>query len=111
MKLLFDQNLSFRLCQLLDDIFPQSTQTGLVGLARADDLTVWNYAGAEGLTLVSLDSDFADLAALRGPPPKVIWLRFGNLPTDAVAGILRRRAGAILCRILDPAVSRASHLR
>jgi predicted nuclease of predicted toxin-antitoxin system len=62
MKLLFDQNLSFKLCGLLADIFPGSRQARLVGLAEASDRILWNYAKVNGLTLVSLDSDFAEMA-------------------------------------------------
>jgi len=39
---------------------------------------VWEYAKANGFTLVSLDSDFAEMAALLRSPPKVIWLGCGN---------------------------------
>ena len=38
MKLLFDQNLSFKLCQALADLFPGSSQVRLLGLAEADDI-------------------------------------------------------------------------
>ena len=72
MKLLFDENLSFRLCQRHVDIFPGSSQVRLIGLSKADDRAVWDYAGINGYTLVSLDADFAERAALVGPPPKVI---------------------------------------
>ena len=41
MKLLFDQNLSFKLCRTLSDLFPGSTQARLVGLADATDRAVW----------------------------------------------------------------------
>ncbi len=95
MKLLFDQNLSFKLCRQLDDLFPGSSQVRLVGMAQADDRGVWDYAKAKGFTLVSQDSDFAEMAALLGPPPKVIWLRGGNRLTAAVARMLRRQAAAI----------------
>ncbi len=37
MKLLFDQNLSFKLCERLADLFPDSSQARLAGLAEADD--------------------------------------------------------------------------
>jgi len=47
------------------------------------------------MVLVSHDSDFAELAALNGPPPKVIWLRTGNQPTAAIEEALRRYAEAI----------------
>ena len=95
MRLLFDQNLSFKLCRHLADLFPGSTQVRLIGLAEADDRTVWDHAKAHGFTLVSHDSDFAEMAALLGPPPKVVWLRRGNQPTSVIAAMLRQHAGAI----------------
>jgi predicted nuclease of predicted toxin-antitoxin system len=82
MKLLFDQNLSFKLCQELADLYPGSSQTRLLGLAEAVDRAIWRYAGSNGFVLVSLDADFAELAGLLGPPPKVIWLRSGNQPAN-----------------------------
>jgi predicted nuclease of predicted toxin-antitoxin system len=66
MKLLFDQNMSFKLCRSLADLFPDSNHVRLVELASASDRVVWEYAKANGFTLVSLDSDFAEMAALRG---------------------------------------------
>jgi predicted nuclease of predicted toxin-antitoxin system len=95
MKLLFDQNLSFKLCHQLDDLFPGSRHVRLVGLETADDLTIWEFARVEGFVLVSLDADFAELAALLGPPPKVIWLRCGNQPTKVIEKLLRDDAEAI----------------
>lgn len=89
MKLLFDQNLSFKLCRLLGDIFPDSQQVRLAGLETADDSEIWNYATTNGLTIVTLDADFSEMAALIGPPPKVIWLRCGNQKTAIVEALLR----------------------
>ena len=83
MTLLFDQNLSFRLCRCLADLFPGSSQARLIGLDRADDRILWNFAKENNYTLVSLDADFAEIVALLGPPPKVIWLRCGNQPPTA----------------------------
>ena len=34
MKLLFDENLSFKLCRQLSDVFPGSSQVRLAGLER-----------------------------------------------------------------------------
>ncbi|WP_093256410.1 DUF5615 family PIN-like protein [Rubrimonas cliftonensis] len=95
MKLLFDQNLSFKLCDRLSDLFPGSSQARLAGLDRADDRTLWAHAGTHGFVLVSQDADFADMATLYGPPPKVIWLRGGNRSTEAVEAVLRRHATLI----------------
>src|SRR5688572_532065 len=95
MKLLFDQNLSFKLCQRLAELFPDSSQVRLLGLAEADDRAVWKYARDGGFTLVSQDSDFAEMAAVLGPPPKVIWLRGRNQSTAGIEEMLRRHAEAI----------------
>jgi predicted nuclease of predicted toxin-antitoxin system len=95
MKLLFDQNLSFKLCERLSDIFSGSVQARTIGLDRADDLQLWDYAREGAFTLVSLDADFAELSILRGAPPKVIWLRCGNQSTDYVEQLLRQHARAI----------------
>ncbi len=95
MKLLFDQNLSFKLCRLLDDIFPESNQIRLLGMETAEDRVVWEYAKGNDFILVSQDVDFADMATLFGPPPKVIWLRCGNQPTNAIERRLRDHAEAI----------------
>jgi len=88
-KLLFDQNLSFKLCRLLAGLFPDLNQVRLLGLERADDRALWSHAKNNGFMLVSHDSDFADMAALIGPPPKVIWLRCGNQPTVVIERLLR----------------------
>jgi predicted nuclease of predicted toxin-antitoxin system len=77
------------------DLFSDSNHVRLVELASASDRVVWEYAKANGFTLVSLDSDFAEMAALLGSPPKVIWLRCGNQPTSAIERLLRGHSGAI----------------
>ena len=89
MRLLFDQNLSFRLCGLLSDLFPASTQVRLLGLDQASDREIWDYARANGYTIVSQDADYADMCALHGSPPKVVWLRCGNQATFVVERLLR----------------------
>ena len=90
MKLLFDQNLSYKLCALLDDLFPGSSHVRELGLDRADDRFIWQYAKDHHFVLVSQDSDFADMSAHFGAPPKVIWLRCGNRPTGDMVAVLRR---------------------
>ena len=68
MRLLFDHNLSHRLCDRLSDLFPDSTQTRLLGFETAPDQAIWEHAGAYGLAVVTLDKDFADMAVFRGAP-------------------------------------------
>ena len=89
MKLLFDQNLSFKLCRDIADVFPGSAHVRTLGLTEADDRRIWDYARSHSFTIVSQDADFADLAMLLGSPPKVIWLRVGNQPSAVIAALLR----------------------
>ena len=103
-RLLFDQNLSPRLVRRLTDVFPGSLHVTTVGLDRAPDLVVWEYARQHGLMLATKDVDFADLAAIRGFPPRVVWLRLRNCTTAEVESTLRQQASAILQVSTDPLV-------
>src|ERR1700709_257539 len=96
MKLLFDQNLSFRLCEAIANFFPESAHVRLLGLSKADDSAMWECAKAQSFTIVSQDVDFAEMAVLLGSPPKVIWLRAGNQSTAAISTLLRQHAELIV---------------
>jgi len=104
MKLLFDQNLSFKLARQLDDLFPGSRQVRLVGLDRADDNTVWQYARQHDYVLVTQDVDYWALSNLRGFPPEVVWLQCGNQPTRVIEALLRRNHAAVVRFLADPRI-------
>jgi len=101
-KLLLDHNLSHKLVARLADIFPGSTQTRLIDFARAPDPEIWFHARTHGFIIVSKDNDFAELAVLKGAPPKVVWLRIGNCSSGAVERLLRTHASAIEALFNDP---------
>jgi len=42
----------------LADVFPESNQVRLLGMAAADDRSIWQYAKTNGFVLVSQDADF-----------------------------------------------------
>ena len=102
MKLLFDHNLSHKLVTRLADAYPGSTQTRLLGFARAADPEIWFHARTHDFLIVSKDNDFAELAVLRGAPPKVVWLRIGNCSSGAVESLLRVKANVIAEFVTDP---------
>ena len=85
MKLLFDQNISFRILRLLPDSFSDSRQVRMVGLQDCKDTEIWQFAKQNDFTIVTFDIDFFDISILRGFPPKIIWLRTGNLTTSEIA--------------------------
>ena len=91
MKVLLDQNLSPRLCEDLKDLLPHAVHVRDVGLESADDLVVWTYARQHGLTIVTKDADFNNLAFLLGAPPKVVWIKLGNCSTSDIEALLRTR--------------------
>ena len=101
MRLLFDQNLSPRLKEMLRDLTPDSLHIRDVGLESADDATVWAFAKDHELTIVSKDSDFRQLSFTLGQPPKVIWIRRGNCSTSEVESILRSHYADLLTFIRD----------
>ncbi|MBI5948750.1 MAG: DUF5615 family PIN-like protein [Chloroflexi bacterium] len=95
MKLLFDQNFSRHLAGRLADGFPESDHVLAMGLARATDREVWQFAREHDFMVVSKDDDFNELARLLGSPPKVIHLAIGNSTTTEVEAVLRSSIGSI----------------
>jgi predicted nuclease of predicted toxin-antitoxin system len=104
-KLLFDENLSHHLVELLTDCYPESGHVRLVGLGRVDDSVVWDYAAAHGLTIVSKDSDFHQRSLVFGPPPKVAWVQLGNCSTSEIEDVLRRHVSDLERLERDPAAA------
>jgi len=89
-KLLFDENLSPRLVDLLHEEFPGSEHVGRAGMTGALDTRVWNFARENDFVIVSKDDDFRQRSFVKGAPPKVVWLQVGNAGTQAVAHLLKR---------------------
>ena len=78
MKLLLDENLTFRLVRALQAEYPGSCHVKDVDLMETNDMLVWQWAQRNGFAILTQDVDYEQLASLRGHPPKVIYLRFGN---------------------------------
>ena len=95
MKLLFDQNISFRLISKISHIFPEARQVRQLGIENDLDIDIWYYAKQHSYTICTFDSDFYDLSNLKGHPPKIIWLRIGNTSTNFLADIIINKKDAI----------------
>jgi predicted nuclease of predicted toxin-antitoxin system len=95
LKLLYDQNLPARFVTSLADLFPGSEHLKNVGLATANDRTVWDYAGKKGFAIISKDSDFHQMSFLYGAPPKAIWRRCGSCSVAELETIIRQDHGKI----------------
>lgn len=79
MKLLFDQNISFRILKQLRKLYPEARHVSEYSLIS--DRKIWNYAKEKKYSIITFDADFYELAALLGHPPKIVWLRLGNTST------------------------------
>jgi predicted nuclease of predicted toxin-antitoxin system len=56
-----------------------------VGLENKPDTSIWAYAKSYNFSIVTFDADFYDISQIKGCPPKIVWLRTGNLTTSAIA--------------------------
>ena len=96
MRLLFDQNLSPRLKDRLQDLYPDSKHVRDAGLGSAADFAVWAYAKEHDFVITSKDAGFRQLSFAFGHPPKVVWVRRGNCSTSQIESILRDHYSEIL---------------
>jgi predicted nuclease of predicted toxin-antitoxin system len=92
-KLLLDFNLSPKLLQLLQGLFPGTTHAKMTDLsAEAEDIVIWEYAKHENFIILTADRDFLHLANRFGQPPKLIRLEGMNYRTSHAASVLQRNA-------------------
>ncbi|HMS08761.1 MAG TPA: DUF5615 family PIN-like protein [Pyrinomonadaceae bacterium] len=96
MKLLLDQNLSWKLVEELAESYPDSKHIKQVFSTAADDRDIWNYAKENGFAIVTKDDDFVQKSLLLGHPPKVIWIRLGNCKTEHIFQLLTRSRETVL---------------
>ena len=96
MKLLLDQNISYRLVARLSVEYPDTTYIRFLGMEGANDATIWRFAHQEGYGIVTHDADFSGLSALTpGRAPLVVWLRCGNQPKSVILKKLLEHRGEI----------------
>lgn len=84
MRLLVDENISWRLKRSLPqwDILPANEITST---SKITDTSIWQYAKTNNYTILTFDEDFVELHNLNSYPPKIVWLRMGNVTTQEIA--------------------------
>lgn len=98
---LFDQNISFRVVNQLSDCFPECKHVSDVGLMGSKDSDIWTFARKNSY-VVTFDSDFYEISLMNGIPPKIIWLKTGNLMSKEIIALLKMNTEIILEFINNP---------
>jgi len=70
-----------------------------LGLAGADDRTIWEHAVLQGFVIVTKDEDFALRRALEATGPAIVWIRTGNTRKGALLRWFAPLLGDILAAL------------
>lgn len=79
MKLWLDQNISYKVVRYLTEKVPELTHVKFVGLLNAEDNEIWKFAKTNDYVIITFDADFYELQIIKGFPPKIVWIRAGNM--------------------------------
>lgn len=75
MQFLIDENLPKKLILDSQHAFMHVEEIG----TQLTDTEVWEYAKANSFIVITKDTDFYNRMSVHGPPPKVIWVKLGNM--------------------------------
>ena len=74
-KFLIDENLPKTLQLQTNDKFIHVCNLG----KQMTDSEIWEYAKQNDYIIITKDTDFFERIILLGTPPKIIWIRLGNM--------------------------------
>lgn len=89
MNLLLDENISWRIKSNLSKFVDKVIHVHDISNERLTDIEIWNYAKANSLIILTYDADFSDILNYKGFPPKIIWLRRGNMSKNQVEALIK----------------------
>lgn len=85
-----DAQLSPALAPWIEETFGLTARSAKrLGLRDASDRAIFEAARQAEAVVMTKDADFVRLLALHGPPPRVLWLTFGNTANARVRDVLR----------------------
>ncbi len=88
MKLLIDNNLSFKLVLPLEANYPGTKHIREVLTVNVDDDNVWNHAKSNDFIILTKDNNFNERSQLEGCPPKIVHLICGNKSTLHILNLI-----------------------
>lgn len=87
-RLLFDESIPWTIVERLSASFPFSEHVRGRSGGMVTDREAWRLSRAGSFVFVTADPQFIDMSAVRGAPPKVIWLKGATTDVEAIAARL-----------------------
>ncbi len=78
MRYLVDAQLPPALARFLSGLERQAEHVVDIGLAGANDSTIWSQAVSTGAAIITKDDDFVKRHYLIADGPPIVWIRVGN---------------------------------
>ncbi|QDA61476.1 DUF5615 family PIN-like protein [Hymenobacter jejuensis] len=91
MRLLLDENISWRLAAYLQPYCAEVLHVRDIGLANSPDTTIWRYARQHGYDIITKDEDFLRLVITEGFPPRIVAVQNAQIPVGKLAEFLLAR--------------------
>ena len=91
MRLLLDENISWRLAAYLRPHCAVVLHVRDIQLDNSPDTSIWRYARQHGYDVITKDEDFLRLVLADGFPPRVVAVRNAQVPVVELAGFLLAR--------------------
>ncbi|RSK29783.1 DUF5615 family PIN-like protein [Hymenobacter metallilatus] len=91
MRLLLDENISWRLVAYLRPYCAEVIHVRDIGLDNSSDTTIWRYARQQGYDVLTKDEDFLRLVLAEGFPPRVVAVQNAQVPVAKLAEFLLAR--------------------
>ncbi|MET4106688.1 DUF5615 family PIN-like protein [Hymenobacter sp. UYP22] len=91
MRLLLDENISWRLVAYLRAHCTEVLHVRDISLDNSPDTTIWRYARQHGFDVLTKDEDFLRLVLAEGFPPRVVAVQNAQVPVAKLAEFLLAR--------------------
>ena len=91
MRLLLDENISWRLAAYLRPHCAAVLHVRDIQLDNSPDTSIWRYAKQHGYDVITKDEDFLRLVLAEGFPPRVVAVQNAQVPVAKLAEFLLAR--------------------
>ncbi|MCI1187202.1 DUF5615 family PIN-like protein [Hymenobacter sp. DH14] len=88
MRLLLDENVSWRLAAQLRPHCEVVLHVRDIQLDNSPDTSIWRYARQHGYDIITKDEDFVRLVVANGFPPRIVALQNAQVPVGQLAAFM-----------------------